>query len=175
MALSLYDVSAPVFRQYLDALSGVLAKAEAHCASGALAEADVIGARLFDDMQPFTFQVMQSVAHSAGAVATLRGQTYPRAEGLETLAGCKAAVDAAVAYLDGVSAADITVGAEDEVKLVTPRATLAFTAQGYLLTFAYGNFFFHVTTAYDILRSKGVPVGKRDFLGAAQIKAMTPA
>jgi hypothetical protein len=175
MALSLYDISVPVFRQYLAALSGVLAKAEAHCASGALGEAEVIGCRLIDDMQPFTFQVMQSIAHSAGAVATLRGQSYPRAEGLETLAGCKAAVDAAVAYLDGVKREDVLIEPDAEVKLATPRATLAFSAKGYLLTFAYGNFFFHVTTAYDILRHKGVQIGKRDFLGAAEIKSMTPA
>ena len=169
---SLHDVSVGVFRQYLAALSGVLAKGEAHCASGALSEANVIGARLVGDMQPFTFQVMQSIAHSAGAVATLRGQSYPRAEGLETLAGCKAAVDAAVAYLDGVKPGDLTAGADDDVKLQTPRGTMTFTARGYLFTFAYGNFFFHATTAYDLLRHLGVPVGKRDFLGAAQIKSM---
>jgi hypothetical protein len=172
MSFSLYDTSVAVFRQYLAALSGVLGKGEAHCASGALAEADVLGARLYDDMQPFTFQVMQSIAHSAGAVATLRGESYPRAEGLTTLAGCKAAVDAAVAYLDGVKPADLTVGDDDDVKLQSPRGTMTFTARGYLFTFAYGNFFFHAATAYDILRHKGVPVGKRDFLGAAQIKAM---
>ena len=172
MPFSFYDVSVGVFRQYLAALSGVLAKGEAHCSSGALAEADVIGARLFEDMQPFTFQVMQSISHSAGAVATLRGESYPRAEGLETLAGCKKAVDAAVAYLDSVKPGDITVGADDDVKLATPRGAMTFTARDYLFTFAYGNFFFHATTAYDILRHLGVPVGKRDFLGAAKIKAM---
>jgi uncharacterized protein len=175
MSLSLFDVSVPVFRQYLGALSGVLAKAEAHCASGAVAEADVIGFRLFDDMQPFTFQVMQSINHSAGAVATLRGETYPRAEGLETLAGCKAAVDAAVAYLDGVKASDITVDPDADVELKTPRGTMTFVARDYVFTFAYGNFFFHVTTSYDILRHKGVPVGKRDFLGAPRIKSMAAA
>jgi uncharacterized protein len=168
MSFSVYDVSVSVFRQYLAGLSGVLAKAEGHLGAGE----DVMGFRLFEDMQPFTFQVMQSIAHSAGAVATLRGQSYPRAEGLTTLAGCKAAVDAAVAYLDAVKPADLAVGADDDVKLQTPRGTMTFTARGYIFTFAYGNFFFHVTTAYDILRHKGVPVGKRDFLGAAQIKSM---
>jgi len=83
MSLSLYDVSVPVFRQYLAGLSGVLAKAEAHCASGAVAEADIIGFRLYEDMLPFTFQVVQAIFHGAGAVGTLRGQPYPRAEGLE--------------------------------------------------------------------------------------------
>jgi hypothetical protein len=172
MSLSLYDVSVPVFRQHLAALSGVLAKAEAYCASGAVSEADLIGFRLYDDMLPFTFQVMQSIFHSAGAVGTLRGQPYPRAEGLETLAGCKAAVDAAVAFLDGVKAADLTVATDTDVMLQTPRGAMTFTARNYLLTFAYGNFFFHATTAYDILRHKGVPIGKRDFMGAVQIKAM---
>ena len=172
MSLSLYDVSVPVFRQYLGALSGVLAKAEAHCASGGLSESDIAGFRLYADMQPFTFQVMQSIAHSAGAVATLRGQSYPRAEGLETLKGAKAAVEAAVAYLDGVKPTDISVDQDADVALQTPRGSMTFTARDYLLTFAYGNFFFHVTTAYDILRHQGVPIGKRDFLGAVQVKAM---
>jgi uncharacterized protein len=172
MSLSLYDVSVPVFRQYLAGLSGVLSKGEAHSASGAVAEADIIGFRLYDDMQPFTFQVMQSIFHGAGAVGTLRGQPYPRAEGLETLAGCKAAVDAAIAYLDGVTPADLTVDPDADVVLQTPRGAMTFTARNYLLTFAYANFFFHTTTAYDILRHKGVPIGKRDFMGAVQVKAM---
>ena len=166
MSFSLFDVSVPVFRQYLAGLSGLLAKAEA---SG-IAEAEVIGFRLYEDMQPFTFQVMQSIAHSAGAVATLRGESYPRAEGLTTLAGCKAAVDAAVAYLDGVKPADLTVGDDDDVKLQSPRGTMTFTASGYLFTFAYGNFFFHAATAYDILRWKGLAIGKRDFLGKPRRK-----
>ncbi|HVN00597.1 MAG TPA: DUF1993 domain-containing protein [Caulobacteraceae bacterium] len=168
MSLSLYDVSVPVFRQYLGALSGVLGKAQA---SG-LPEADLLGARLFEDMQPFTFQVMQSIGHSAGAVATLRGESYPRASDLPTLAACKAAMDAAVAYLDGVTPGDLRIDPETDVSLALPGRTLTFTAKGYLLTFAYGNFFFHVTTAYDILRHKGVAIGKRDFLGAVQMKAM---
>ena len=175
MSLSLYDVSVPVFRQYLAGLSGVLAKAEAHCASGAVTEADIIGFRLYEDMFPFTFQVMQSIFHGAGAVGTLRGQPYPRAEGLESLAGCKAAVDAAVAYLDGVKPSDLTIDPDADVVLQTPRGAMTFTARNYLLTFAYGNFFFHATTAYDILRHKGVSIGKRDFMGAVQVKAMAPA
>jgi len=172
MSLSLYDVSVPVFRQHLAALSGVLAKAEAHCSSVGKAEADLISFRLYEDMFPFSFQVMQAIFHGAGAVGTLRGNPYPRAEGLETLAGCKAAVDAAVAYLDGVKPGDLGIDPDADVTLQTPRGAMTFTARNYLLTFAYGNFFFHATTAYDILRHHGVPVGKRDFMGAVQIKAM---
>ena len=171
MSLSLYDVSAPVFRQYLAALSGVLEKAQA----AGLDEAELIGFRLYEDMQPFSFQVAQAVNHGAGAVANLRGETYPRAQGLETLAACKAAVDAAVAYLDGVKPGDITIDDDGDVVLSNPRGSMTFTARNYLLTFAYGHFFFHATTAYDILRHKGVEIGKRDFLGATQVKARTQA
>jgi uncharacterized protein len=143
MSFSLFDVSVPVFRQYLSGLSGVLAKAEAQ----GLDEAELMGFRLYEDMQPFTFQVMQSIAHAAGAVATLRGETYPRAADLTSLAACKAAVDAAVAYLDGVKSGDITVDADADVRMQTPRGTMVFVARDYLFTFAYGNFFFHVNTA----------------------------
>ena len=169
MPLSLYDVSAPVFRQYLAALSGVLAKADAHCGSGALTEADVIRFRLFEDMQPFWFQVRQSIVHSAGAVATLRGQSYPRTEGLETLKECKRAVDAAVAYLDAVKPADLSLDPGSDVALITPRRA-TITARNFLLAVSHGHFFFHVTTAYDILRHLGVPIGKRDFTGEVLVR-----
>ena len=169
MSLSLYDVSAPVFRQYLAALSGILTKAEAHCASGALTEADVIGFRLFEDMQPLWFQVRQSIVHSAGAVATLRGRSYPRAEKLETLNECKMAVDAAVAYLDAVKPSDLSLDARADVALNTPRGA-TITALNFLLALSYGHFFFHVTTAYDILRHQGVAIGKRDFTGEVLVR-----
>ena len=88
MSFSMYDVSVPVFRQVLGALSNVLDKAEAHCKAGGIGEADWTGCKLHEDMFPFTFQVAQAINHSAGAVAKLRGQDYPRASGLETFAGC---------------------------------------------------------------------------------------
>jgi hypothetical protein len=172
MSFSLFDISVPVFRQYLGGLSGVLAKAEAHCATGAVKETDLMGFRLYEDMFPFSFQVMQSVAHSAGAVGALLGVPYPRPQSLETLAACKVAVDEAVAYLDGVDPKAMPTDGDADLDLQTPRGVMKFTARNYLLTFAYGNFFFHATTAYDILRHNGVPVGKRDFLGAVQMKAM---
>jgi hypothetical protein len=103
-------------------------------------------------------------------VAPLRGQSYPRAEGLETLKDCKAAVDAAVAYLDTVESADLSVDPGDDVLLTPPGATM--TASNFLLTMSYGHFFFHVTTAYDILRRQGVVIGRNDFMGAMPIKAM---
>ncbi|HEY1427799.1 MAG TPA: DUF1993 domain-containing protein [Caulobacteraceae bacterium] len=169
MSLSIYDISAPVFRQYLAAFSDVLAKGEAHCASGALAEADVIGFRLHPDMQPFWFQVRQALVHSAYIVSVLRGQSYPRAEGLKTLKDCRAAVDAAVAYMDATTPSDLSVDSGADVGLNEPPGATV-TASDFLLKLSYGHFFFHVTTAYDILRHLGVAIGKDDFIGAAPVK-----
>ena len=169
MLLSTYDISAPVFRQYLAAFSDVLGKAEAHCASGALAEAEVIGFRLYPDMEPFAFQVRQALVHSAYIVAVLRGQSYARAEGLTTLRACKAAVDAAVAYMDGLTPADLSIEPSADVGLDEPPGA-TMTASDFLLKASYGHFFFHITTAYDMLRHLGVAIGKDDFIGDAPVK-----
>jgi hypothetical protein len=170
MLLSIYDISAPVFRQYLAAFSDVLAKAQVHCDSGALAEAEVIGFRLYPDMAPFSFQVRQALVHSAGMVAVLRGQSYPRAEGLRTLKDCRAAVDAAVTYMDAATPADLSIDPAADVGLNEPPGA-TMTASDFLLKLSYGHFFFHITTAYDILRHLGVAIGKDDFIGDAPVKA----
>ncbi|HLK25490.1 MAG TPA: DUF1993 domain-containing protein [Caulobacteraceae bacterium] len=170
MSLSTYDISVPVFRQYLAALSVVLAKGEAACAAGSLAEADLIDFRLYPDMQPFWFQVRQAIVHSAGAVGVLRGQSYPRAQTLDTLGECKAAVDAAVAYMDAVKPADLSIDPGADVGLNEPKGA-TITARDFLLTLSFGHFFFHAATAYDILRCQGVAVGKLDFMGDVPIRA----
>jgi hypothetical protein len=167
MPFSLYDVSVPRFLQTLRALSGVLDKAEAHEAEAG----PVTEGRLAEDMFPFSSQIGLAVTHSAGAVAKLRGQDYPQAAGLETLAGCKAAVAAAIAALEAVGPSDLQGGEERIVTLHAPRGALEFVGQDYLFTFALPNFYFHVTTAYAILRHKGVAIGKRDYLGAMKIKS----
>ena len=169
MPLSVYDLSAPVFRQYLAALADILAKAETHCASGALAEAEVIGFRLYPDMEPFAFQVRQALVHSAAIVAVLRGQPYPRPAVPQTLRDCRSAVDAAVAYMDAATPADLSLDPGADVGLNEPPGA-TMTASDFLLRLSYGHFFFHLTTAYDILRHLGLPLGKDDFIGAAPVK-----
>ena len=168
MSLSLYDVSVPVYRQLLRALSKVLEKGEQHCTEKGIDPAAMLATRLVDDMQPLSFQVMQAIGHSAGALATVRGQQRARASGLDTFAGCRAAIDAALADLEAITPGDLDPDATVELKF--PGRELKFTAQGYLLSNAIPQFFFHVTTAYDILRHKGVQIGKRDFLGRVQLK-----
>lgn len=170
MALSFYDVSVPVYRQFLRSLLGVLDKGEKHCAEKGIDPASILATRLVEDMQPLTFQIMQSINHSAGAMAMIRGQQRARPSGLETFAGCKQAVEQALADLDAIQPADLENVASKDVELKFPGRELKFTAQGYLLSYAMPQFFFHATTAYDILRHKGVQIGKRDFLGRIQLK-----
>jgi hypothetical protein len=169
MALSFYDISIPVYRQFLKALLGVLDKAEKHCAEKGVDPTSLLSARLIDDMQPFTFQVMQSISHSAGAIASIRGQQRPRPSGLDSFAGSKKAVEEALAELEAIKPADLEDAAERTVELKFPGREMKFTGLGYLQSYAMPQFLFHFTTAYDILRHKGVPIGKRDFLGRIQL------
>lgn len=175
MSLSLYDVSVPVYRQFLTALLNVLDKGEAYCKEKGIAPEDMFATRLVDDMQPFTFQVMQSVNHSAGALALVRGQQRARPEGLTSFEAMKSAVQAAIGELDALKPADLAGAEGKTVELKFPGREMKFTGLGYLQSFAMPQFFFHATTAYDILRHKGVPVGKRDFLGQIALINAAPA
>jgi hypothetical protein len=170
MTISFYDLSVPVYRQFLQALRGILDKGEKHCAEKGIDPASVLATRLVEDMQPLTFQVMQSIGHSAGALATVRGQQRARPSGLDSFAGCKQAIEQALADLEAIQPADLENAAASTVELKFPGRELKFTGQGYLLSYAMPQFFFHSTTAYNILRHKGVPIGKRDFLGRVQLK-----
>jgi hypothetical protein len=169
MALSFYDISVPVYRQFLKSLLGVLDKGEKHCAEKGIDPGSMLATRLFEDMQPLTFQIMQSINHSAGAMALIRGQQRARASGLDSFPGSKQAIEQALADLEAITPADLENAASSTVELKFPGRELKFTGSGYLLSYAMPQFFFHVTTAYDILRHKGVPIGKRDFLGRIQL------
>jgi uncharacterized protein len=169
MALSFYDISVPVYRQFLKALLGVLDKGDKHCAEKGIDPASLFATRLYEDMQPFTFQIMMAINHSAAAMATIRGEQRARPSGLETFAGAKSAIEAALADLEAIQPGDLEDAATKTVELKFPGREMKFTGLGYLQSYAMPQFFFHVATAYDILRHKGVPIGKRDFLGRVQL------
>jgi uncharacterized protein len=169
MAISFYEVSVPVYQQFLRSLIGVLEKAEKHCADKSVQPAELFGTRLVEDMQPLSFQITMAIHHSAAAVATLLGQQRARPSGVDTFAGAKQALEQALADLESVKPADLEELAAKPVALTFPGRELKFTGLGFVQSYAMPQFFFHVTTAYDILRHKGVPVGKRDFLGRIQL------
>ncbi|WP_277963825.1 DUF1993 domain-containing protein [Pseudomonas sp. RIT-To-2] len=168
MSISLYAASVPVFKQLLTALGDVLKKAEDHAAAKNIEPTVLLQSRLYPDMFPLVKQVQIAVDFAKGVSARLAGvevPSYPDAEA--TFADLQALLAKVLGFVDGLAAAQID-GQEDReivLRAGTPKEK-KLNGQTYLLHYGLPQFFFHVTTAYDILRHNGVEVGKRDYMGA---------
>jgi hypothetical protein len=169
MSLSLYDVTVPVFLRGFGSLSHCLAKGRAFADEKGLPHAALLEARLFPDMFPLTAQV-QRASDAAKFTVTRVGERPNKAmdDNEQSFDELEARIEATVAFLESAPAdcMDGREGATIEVK--TRDRVLTFSGRDYVLGFAVPNFFFHVTTAYDILRHKGVPLGKADFIGGGR-------
>ena len=162
MSFGLYDASAPVFVRALTALSALLDKAQAQ----GFDEAKLLEARLAPDMRPFPAQIQMASDSAKGAVARLTGTENPSMADTETsFAELKARIEATIAFIRSVEPSAFEGGEDRDVVLKFPGGEQHFNGGAYLTGFALPNFFFHVTTAYALLRSAGVELGKRDFLG----------
>jgi len=166
MALSLYDLSIPVFLRGLHQLSHLLDKGLAHATATGIDTATLVNARLAPDMYTLAGQVQGASDAAKLGSARLAGVTAPSFPDTETTyAELQARVAKTIDYLNTIERAQVD-GFEDRAVVMKSRGNeLQFTAQRYLLQFALPNFFFHVTTAYDVLRHSGVPIGKMDYLG----------
>lgn len=166
MSLSLYDVSVPLFIRAFGNLSENLEKGRAFADEHGMPHADLLDARLFPDMAPLTAQI-QRASDAAKFTAARVGQVdAPAMEDKETsFEDLQARIAATIAFLTSVAANSMDGREDAEVVVKTPTASMTFTARDYVLGFAIPNFYFHVTTAYALLRHKGVPLGKLDFLG----------
>ena len=172
MAFSLYSATVPSFRQMLGAVSSLIDKAEAFCMEASLAPEEVIQARLAPDMHPFAYQVKSTVVHSVGALEGVRKGVFSpdtSAPG-ETFAALKAAVEGADAILAAVAPEDVDGLEGGDMRFEARTYRLEFTAEDFLMSFSMPNFYFHATTVYDILRMKGVQLGKRDYLGRPRLR-----
>ena len=168
MPLSMSTASRGVFVQILKGLSGVLDKAAAHAEANKIDPAALLQARLYPDMFPLTRQVQICCDFAKGAAGRLAGDDFPTYEDKEaSFDDLKARVAKTIAYLETLNASAIDGSEELEIALTRRGETTVHRGEDYLLKQAMPNFFFHATTAYDILRHSGVPVGKRDFLGPA--------
>jgi len=160
------QASLPIFMQQLTSLSAVIDKAAAHCQAKGVNPQDLIDARLAPDMFPFSRQVQIATDHAKGATARLSGREPPKFEDSEmSFDELKARIAKTLAFLKSVPASEIDGSEEKDVNLTVGGQPRTLKGQRYLTYNALPNFFFHVTTAYDILRHKGVEVGKRDYLG----------
>lgn len=166
MPLSMYQASVPRFIHMLNNLSAILAKAQAHVDARKLDETALTGFRLYPDMLPMARQVMIATDTAKGAAARLAGVEIPVYEDVEkTLAELQARIAKTVAYLQTFSPAQIDGSEEREVVIKRRDSETRHSGLQYLLGQAVPNFYFHVTTAYAILRHNGVEIGKRDYLG----------
>lgn len=167
MTISLYAASVPVFKQMLQSMDAVLSKAQAHAEAKKIDPAALLQARLFPDMFPLIRQVQVASDFARGVSARLAGVEVPKFEDAEqSFDDLHALIGKSLAFIDSVTPDQID-GHEDRV-IVTRKGTpkeRQFNAQAYLLSYGLPQFFFHVTTAYAILRHNGVEVGKRDYMG----------
>ncbi|MGZ2743993.1 DUF1993 domain-containing protein [Burkholderia stagnalis] len=166
MSISMYQASVPVLIRGLTSLQHILGKAQAHAAEKQIDPSVFIGARLYPDMLPLVRQVTIATDTAKGCAARLAGieiPSYPDVE--QTFDELQARLQKTIDYLKGFEAAQIDGTEDRQIVLKMRVGPLEFTGQSYLLGFVLPNFFFHVTTAYDILRHNGVELGKLDFLG----------
>src|ERR1700722_814158 len=172
MAFSLYEATIPSYRQILTAVGVLLGKAQSYCAEQKLAAEEIIQARLAPDMLPFAYQVKSTAVHSLGAIEGVRKGVFspdmtPSPESFEALG---ALITKTLAALEAIDAAEVDAFVGRDMRFEFRDRRIDFSAENFLLSFSQPNFYFHATTAYDILRWKGVPLGKRDFAGALRMK-----
>jgi hypothetical protein len=172
MPFSLYAAIIPSYRQILSAVGGLLDKAETFCAEKAIAPGDIVQARLTDDMLPFAYQVKSTAVHSLGAIEGVRKGSFSpdTTPPPDTFAALKARIAETLAALEVIEPAEVDAFVGRDMCFVFGDRRLDFTAEDFLLSFSQPNFYFHATTTYDILRWKGVPLGKRDFMGRPRTK-----
>ena len=172
MAFSLYAATVPSYRQILGAVSGLLSKAEAFCTERGIAPHDIVQARLAEDMLPFAYQVKSTAVHSLGAIEGVRRGVFSpdTTPPPENFAALKARIAETLAALEAIGAAEVDAFVGRDMRFAFGERHIDFTAEDFLLSFSQPNFYFHATTSYDILRWKGVPLGKRDFMGKLRVK-----
>jgi len=165
----MYDVSIPIFTLSLTNLSAILDKAASYQESKKVDPKVIPQARLIVDMLPLSAQIQIACDTAKGAAARLAGVEPPKHEDTEaTLAELKARVAKTLDFIKTIKPEQFQGAETREIVLKFPQTTLKFTGINYLTNFVLPNFFFHVTTAYALLRKNGVDLGKRDFLGPIQ-------
>ena len=167
MSFNIYQASVPAFLQTLSALSGILTKAAAYAETKKIDPSVLINARLAPDMFALARQIQIATDHAKGAPGRLAGVELPSFPDTETtFAELQARIAKTVDFVKSLKPAQFEGADTREITLKVGGQEMKFTGAVYLSNFAFPNFYFHATTAYNILRHNGVDVGKRDFLGA---------
>lgn len=171
MSITLYQATIPSYLQILDSVIGLMEKGAAHCAENNLPDSELVKASIIEDMLPLDFQITMVCHHSRGAIEGVqRGHFSPVRDVEKDFAGLIARLQGARDMLQGLSEEDVNSLANKPLKFEAPGFEMDFDSDEFLFTFSLPNFYFHATTAYNILRMKGLGVGKLDFLGKMRTK-----
>ncbi len=166
MALSMYDSSIPALKQTLGSLSAILKKAAEHAKGREIDPTVFVNARLFPDMLPLAKQIQIASDQAKGCAARLAGIDIPKYDDNETTFDeLQVRIAKTIAFLDSVVAQQIDGSEERDIVLQLHETKREFKGKDYLRSWVLPNFYFHVTTAYCILRHNGVDIGKKDYLG----------
>ena len=187
MTIALYDLSVSTLLQTTRAISGVLDRATNHCAETGADPDDFVHARLYDDMAPFNFQIEAMWHHAVWGVEALKTGAFtpPPLAWPTTFVELQAIIGKAVMMLESFTPEEVNVWSGKDLIIDVYRPvdeenaatsawgpqTLTFTPETYLLTYTLPNFYFHAVTAYDILRTRGVPIGKADYEGRLRVRS----
>ena len=166
MPFTIYDASIPPMIRSLENLAKIMSKAAAQAKAEDKPLGSLLEAKLAPDMRPFPFQIQSASDAAKGCAARLAGIEAPSMPDTEsTFPELQQRITKTIDFLKSVDASKLA-GAEDrEIVMKFPQGEMKFTGRDYLTGFALPNFYFHVTTAYDLLRHKGITIGKMDFLG----------
>ena len=172
MTFSLYDATVANYLQILGAVGGFLEKSLTHFQEKGIDPAEIVQSRLAHDMQPLRFQIVSVAHHSRGAIEAAKSGVFtpPSAKPDLDYAALQALVTEARNELSALTPEVVNALVGRDVTFKLGDRALPFTTEDFLMSFSLPNFFFHATTAYDILRHKGAPLGKRDFMGRLKLK-----
>lgn len=173
MSTSLYDLSVPTFLQTVRSIGGFLGRAATHFAERDVDPDNFVNTRLFDDMAPFHFQIEAAWHHSVWGVEALKTGAFtpPALVGPVPFAELQAMIDRAETALEAFTPDEVDSCAGKDLDLQIGPRRLAFTSETFILSFSLPHFHFHAVTAYNILRSRGVPIGKRDYEGRLRTRS----
>jgi uncharacterized protein len=172
MAISLYDISVTNFLQALQGVAGFLDKAKAHFEAAGTDLNEIVEARIHPDMWPLRNQIVSAVHHSLGAIQGVQAGSFspPSDKRPHDYAGLQQIVADARATLKAFTPEEINALEGKDMIFALGDMKLPFTAENFIMSFSTPNLHFHATTAYDILRGRGAPVGKRDYMGPLRLK-----
>ncbi|WP_322106312.1 DUF1993 domain-containing protein [Paraburkholderia sp. J41] len=166
MSISMFQASVPVLVRGLTNLQAIIGKAQAHAAEKQIDPSVFTGARLFPDMLPLARQIHIATDTAKGCAARLADVEAPKFEDVEvTFDELHARIQKTIDYLNTFKPEQIDGSEDRSITLKMRSGPIELTGQSYLLSFVMPNFFFHITTTYDILRHNGVELGKMDYLG----------